>query len=350
MNKAGIKIENLHLSFGDTEVLKGVNLDIQPGEFFAFLGPSGSGKSTLLRAIAGFGPTPKGRILIGDRDVVGLDPWKRNVGMVFQSYALWPHMSVRDNVGFGLKERKVPSAQIKAKVDAALELVDLAHLADRMPNQLSGGQQQRIALARTVVVEPDVLLLDEPLSNLDASLRVHMRRELLRLQRQLGLTTIFVTHDQEEANTTCDRMAVLDKGVIQQVGSPLELYDRPENLFVANFLGTANILEGRVETEGGARRFVTKTGDQLSLPDGGTGNGENIVLRPQNISISRTGGNDSLPGTVQHSEFLGSQIRYLVSAGGTEIVVDQSHRAGHDWIETGAEVHLVANTKSAIVL
>ena len=218
MKKAGITIENVHLAFGDTKVLEGVNLDIQPGEFFAFLGPSGSGKSTLLRAIAGFGPTPEGRILIGDRDVVGLDPWTRNVGMVFQSYALWPHMSVRDNVGFGLKERKVPSAQIRKKVDAALELVELAHLADRMPNQLSGGQQQRIALARTVVVEPDVLLLDEPLSNLDASLRVHMRRELLRLQRQLGLTTIFVTHDQEEANTTSDRMAVLDGGVIQQVG------------------------------------------------------------------------------------------------------------------------------------
>jgi len=261
MKKAGITIENVHLAFGDTKVLEGVNLDIQPGEFFAFLGPSGSGKSTLLRAIAGFGPTPEGRILIGDRDVVGLDPWTRNVGMVFQSYALWPHMSVRDNVGFGLKERKVPSAQIRKKVDAALELVELAHLADRMPNQLSGGQQQRIALARTVVVEPDVLLLDEPLSNLDASLRVHMRRELLRLQRQLGLTTIFVTHDQEEANTTCDRMAVLDKGVIQQVGSPLELYDRPESLLVANFLGTANILEGKVEIKGGARRFVTKTGD-----------------------------------------------------------------------------------------
>ncbi|WP_289040658.1 ABC transporter ATP-binding protein [uncultured Aliiroseovarius sp.] len=350
MKKAGITIEDLHLSFGDTEVLKGVNLDIRPGEFFAFLGPSGSGKSTLLRAIAGFGPTPKGRILIGDRNVVGLDPWKRNVGMVFQSYALWPHMSVRDNVGFGLKERKVPSAQIRAKVDAALELVDLAHLADRMPNQLSGGQQQRIALARTVVVEPDVLLLDEPLSNLDASLRVHMRRELLRLQRQLGLTTIFVTHDQEEANTTCDRMAVLDMGVIQQIGSPLELYDQPENLFVANFLGTANILEGRVEVDGGARRFVTKTGDHLSLPDGNMDDGQNIVLRPQNIAISRTQASESLPGTVQHSEFLGSQIRYLVSAGGTEIVVDQSHRAGQDWIETGADVHLVANTSSAVVL
>ena len=154
MTKAGIKIEDVHLSFGETEVLKGVNLDIKPGEFFAFLGPSGSGKSTLLRAIAGFGPDPRGRILIGDRNVVGQSPWKRNVGMVFQSYALWPHMSVRDNVGFGLKERKLPNAQIRPKVDAALDLVGLAHLADRMPNQLSGGQQQRIALARTIVVEP----------------------------------------------------------------------------------------------------------------------------------------------------------------------------------------------------
>ncbi|MEY8829318.1 ABC transporter ATP-binding protein [Sedimentitalea sp. XS_ASV28] len=350
MKKAGIKIENLHLSFGDTEVLKGVNLDIKPGEFFAFLGPSGSGKSTLLRAIAGFGPTPSGRIMIGDRDVVGLDPWKRNVGMVFQSYALWPHMTVRDNVGFGLKERKVPSKEIRTKVDAALDLVGLSHLADRMPNQLSGGQQQRIALARTVVVEPEVLLLDEPLSNLDASLRVHMRRELLRLQRQLGLTTIFVTHDQEEANTTCDRMAVLDKGIIQQVGSPQTLYDRPENLFVANFLGTANILEGKIESDGPERRFVTATGDSLTLPGETMSEGNNIVLRPQNISIARSAGRDSLPGKVRHSEFLGSQIRYLVAAGGAEMVVDQSHQAGQQRIQTGEEVYLQVNTMSAVVL
>lgn len=350
MEKAGIKIENVHLSFGDTEVLKGVNLDIKPGEFFAFLGPSGSGKSTLLRAIAGFGPTPKGRILIGGRDVVGLDPWIRNVGMVFQSYALWPHMSVRNNVGFGLRERKVPAAQIKTKVDAALELVDLAHLADRMPNQLSGGQQQRIALARTIVVEPEVLLLDEPLSNLDASLRVQMRRELLRLQRQLGLTTIFVTHDQEEANTTCDRMAVLDGGVIQQIGSPQELYDTPDNLFVANFLGTANILEGTVEADGDAKRFLTKTGDSLSLPSGSAAAGSNIILRPQNISMSHKAARDSFRGQVRHSEFLGSQVRYLVDAGGAEIVVDQSHSAGQTIFETGSEVHLLANTSSAVVL
>jgi len=350
MERAGIKIEDVHLSFGETKVLKGVNLEIKPGEFFAFLGPSGSGKSTLLRAIAGFGPTPQGSIRIGDRDVVKLSPWTRNVGMVFQSYALWPHMSVRENVGFGLKERKMPARQIRPKVDAALELVGLQHLAERMPNQLSGGQQQRIALARTIVVEPEVLLLDEPLSNLDASLRVQMRRELLRLQRQLGLTTIFVTHDQEEANTTSDRMAVLDGGVIQQIGTPQELYDQPANLFVARFLGTANILKGRVETDGDQARFVTATGDSLSLSGSTPSEGGNIVLRPQNIQISREAGRNALPGKVLHKEFLGSQIRYLVEAGGTEIVVDQSHSSGVDWYEVGADVHLLANTDNAVVL
>lgn len=350
MKKAGIKIENLHLSFGETEVLNGVSLEIKPGEFFAFLGPSGSGKSTLLRAIAGFGPKPKGRIMIGNKDILGLDPWKRNIGMVFQSYALWPHMTVRNNVGFGLRERKLPSKLIKTKVDAALDLVDLSHLADRMPNQLSGGQQQRIALARTIVVEPEVLLLDEPLSNLDASLRVQMRRELLRLQRQLGLTTIFVTHDQEEANTTSDRMAVLDGGVIQQIGSPQELYDKPSNLFVANFLGTANILEGKIEILGNNKRFLTKTGDSLSLSEGSSTVGNYIILRPQNISINHKKSKNSLPGKVRHSEFLGSQIRYLVAAGGTEIVIDQSHRAGQDWFANGTDVHLLVNTSTAVVI
>lgn len=350
MQKSGIKIENLHLSFGKTEVLKGVNLEIEPGEFFAFLGPSGSGKSTLLRAIAGFGPVPRGRILIGGRDVVGSDPWKRNVGMVFQSYALWPHMNVRENVGFGLRERKVARRQIRERVDAALELVGLAHLADRMPNQLSGGQQQRIALARTVVVEPEVLLLDEPLSNLDASLRVQMRRELLRLQRQLGLTTIFVTHDQEEANTTSDRMAVLDGGVIQQIGTPQALYDRPANLFVASFLGTANIIPGKVEVDGETARFLTGTGDSLSLPAQGAMEGSNLLLRPQNITMSTRPQKNALKGEILHREFLGSQLRYLVRAGGAEMVVDQSHSAGQDWFEPGAQVHVVANTSSAVLL
>ncbi|MFY0662881.1 MAG: ABC transporter ATP-binding protein [Shimia sp.] len=345
----GIEINDLHLSFGDTEVLTGVNLDIQPGEFFAFLGPSGSGKSTLLRSIAGFGPTPQGSIRIGGRNVVNLPPWKRNVGMVFQSYALWPHMSVRDNVGFGLKERKMPASEIAPRVDAALDLVGLSHLADRMPNQLSGGQQQRIALARTVVVEPEVLLLDEPLSNLDASLRVQMRRELLALQRKLGLTTIFVTHDQEEANTTADRMAVLDKGVIQQIGTPQVLYDTPENLFVAEFLGTANILGGQVESDGSAKRFRTSAGDVLPLSDGHAGAGS-IVLRPQNMQIVDQAGADTLPGTILHREFMGSQVRYIVRTSGTEMIVDQFHHVGHDWHDTGSDVHLKVNTNEAVIV
>jgi ABC-type nitrate/sulfonate/bicarbonate transport system ATPase subunit len=198
----GVSIENISLSFGATRVLEGVDLVIEPSEFFTFLGPSGSGKSTLLRLIAGFGPTPSGgRVLIGGQDVTRLPPWRRNVGLVFQNYALWPHMTVRKNVAFGLEERKIPAREIRERVDSALELVELLHLAERRPSQLSGGQQQRVALARTVVVEPQVLLLDEPLSNLDANLRIQMRREIHDLQRKLELTTIFVTHDQEEANT-----------------------------------------------------------------------------------------------------------------------------------------------------
>ena len=347
---AGIEIRDLHLSFGDTKVLTGINLSIQPGEFFAFLGPSGSGKSTLLRAIAGFGPLPRGEILIGGREIASLPPWKRNVGMVFQSYALWPHMSVRENVAFGLRERRISSSEIRKRVDEALALVGLSHLADRMPNQLSGGQQQRIALARTVVIEPKVLLLDEPLSNLDASLRVQMRRELLALQRKLGLTTIFVTHDQEEANTTSDRMAVLDGGVIQQVGTPQDLYDTPVNLFVARFLGTANILEGRVEVDGSGARFQTATGDSLPLPAQGASGPSSIVLRPQNIRIEEVAGEGTLPGEIMHREFLGSQVRYLVKAAGTDIVVDQTHRAGETWLETGQGVHLAANTRHAVLI
>lgn len=349
MKKDGITIKNVHLSFGSTEVLKGINLEIQPGEFFAFLGPSGSGKSTLLRAIAGFGPIPTGEIFIGERNIIGLDPWLRNVGMVFQSYALWPHMTVRDNIGFGLRERKLATSNIQQKTNEVLELVNLSHLADRMPNQLSGGQQQRIALARTLVVEPDVLLLDEPLSNLDASLRVQMRRELLLLQRKLGLTTIFVTHDQEEANTTCDRMAVLENGIIQQIGSPQELYDNPTNLFVAKFLGTANILTGSIETNGRNTRFVTTTGETLNLPTAAQ-SGTQLVLRPQNIEIQKTSGKGTLKARVIHREFLGSQIRYLVNAAGTELVVDHSHTPDGVLFENGTNIHLRPNTSGATVL
>ena len=341
--KVGIRIEDLHLSFGSTKVLEGIDMVIEPGEFFAFLGPSGSGKSTLLRAIAGFGPTPRGRILIGDRDIASLPPWKRNVGMVFQSYALWPHMSVRKNVAFGLEERKISKSQIEAKVDAALETVGLLHLAERMPAQLSGGQQQRVALARTIAIEPQVLLLDEPLSNLDAALRVQMRRELLTLQRKLGLTTIFVTHDQEEANTTSDRMAVLDKGVIQQIGTPQALYDHPANAFVAGFLGTANILEGSLSSG----EFITTSGQRLPVANA-VANANCIVLRPQNIRL--TGSEGNIPGKVARREFLGSQIRYLVDTPDGQIIVDTLHATGAPPHDEGAPVFLTIDSSSAPLL
>ncbi len=350
-----ILIENLHLSFGDTHVLKGVDLEIRPGEFFAFLGPSGSGKSTLLRAIAGFGPLPEGRILIGDEDVTRLPPWTRNVGMVFQSYALWPHMSVWKNVAFGLEERGAPRAEIAPRVERALETVGLLELAGRRPSQLSGGQQQRVALARTIVVEPRVLLLDEPLSNLDASLRVQMRRELRALQRKLGITTIFVTHDQEEANTTSDRMAVLDAGVIQQVGTPMELYDNPANLFVAGFLGSANRLPGQVRTEGTGRVFRAENDIVIPVsPDEPEGEAT-AVFRPQNVHLMAEGEEPDdatvcLRGRIVHSEFLGSLIRYGVDLAGVEILVDEPHQAGQPVLPEGADVTACLSAGQARIL
>ena len=351
---ASVTIENLSLSFGGNEVLKEIDLVIEPGEFFTFLGPSGSGKSTLLRAIAGFGPIPRGRILIGEEDVTGLPPWKRNVGMVFQSYALWPHMNVRKNVAFGLEERRVPAGQIHERVAATLDMVGLGALAERHPSQLSGGQQQRVALARTIIVEPRVLLLDEPLSNLDANLRIQMRREIRELQQRLKLTTIFVTHDQEEANTTSDRMAVLNDGVIQQVGSPMELYDRPVNLFVAGFLGTANVIEGRFEDDGARSVFHSAEGLVVPLAMAVETGAGSIMFRPQNVSIHPAGQAPAghgvcLEGRVEHREFLGSLIRYAVRVGNHEIVVDDTHQRGVPAVEPGESVNLSLDTNSVIV-
>ncbi|WP_087017327.1 ABC transporter ATP-binding protein [Thaumasiovibrio subtropicus] len=350
--KVGIKINNLSLSFGETEVLKGVNLDIQPGEFFAFLGPSGSGKSTLLRAIAGFGPVPNGEILLGDENVISQPPWTRNVGMVFQSYALWPHMTVRQNVAYGLEERKVVKAEINRRVDDALALVGLHHLADRRPSQLSGGQQQRVAIARTVVVEPRVLLLDEPLSNLDANLREQMRRDLLSLQRQLGLTTIFVTHDQEEANTISDRIAVLDQGVIQQVGEPIELYDNPANKFVADFLGTANVLNGRVNDSNQGAVFTSESG--IHFPYSTARRGDvSLIFRPQSLEICHHATSSqgiALQGHVRHREFLGHLVRYGVDVGGHLLMVDDPHLRGTKHIKDGEPVTLQLNPDEIVAL
>jgi iron(III) transport system ATP-binding protein len=352
---AGVTLERIDIRFGANHVIKDVSLRIAPGEFFAFLGPSGSGKSTLLRAIAGFGPPPSGRIWIGDEDVTDRPPWTRNVGMVFQSYALWPHLTVRKNVAFGLEERRLPAAEIKERVTWALRLVGLSEFGERRPSQLSGGQQQRVALARTIVIQPRVLLLDEPLSNLDANLRIQMRREIRELQRRLRLTTVFVTHDQEEANTMSDRIAVLDAGTIQQVGRPMELYDRPANRFVAKFLGTANLIDGRVESSGGAAAFRSGNGLVVPLPAGPAADAGTLLFRPQSLTLVSANapappGRVRLDGTVVHKEFLGSHVRYAVRVSGHDILVDASHNPGQPDVDVGQAVGLDLDPKQARVL
>ena len=270
--------------------------------------------------------------------------------MVFQSYALWPHLSVRRNVAFGLEERRLPRAEVARRVAEALDLVGLEHLADRRPSELSGGQQQRVAVARTVAVRPRVLLLDEPLSNLDAQLRVQVRRELRDLQRRLGLTTIFVTHDQEEANTVSDRIAVMRDGVVQQVGAPMALYARPANLFVAGFLGTANILDGKVVGEGDARAFRVAEGVAVPVPEGAAvAPGAKLVFRPQDARIGPPA-DGALPGSVAHSEFLGPTIRYGVRVGPAEVLVDAPFRAGDPVHMVGAAVGVRIAPGSALWL
>jgi len=347
-----VRIAGVNLSYGTNHVLKNVDLDIRAGEFFAFLGPSGCGKTTLLRLIAGFNTADTGTVSVGGRDIGNLPPWKRDVGLVFQSYALWPHMSVAQNVAFGLEEHGVPRADIRRRVATALEIVGLGHLADRRPSQLSGGQQQRVALARTVVIEPKVLLLDEPLSNLDAKMRVQVRRELRDLQQRLGLTTIFVTHDQEEANTVCDRIAVMSDGIVQQVGTPMELYERPANLFVANFLGTANVVEGRVAGAGADRVFETASGWRLPVMNGiEVPAGARLVFRPQVARIAE-GGDDAqaLRGDIVRREFLGSIIRYGIASGGQEITVDEPFLPGQAQHEVGANVAIDVPASAALWL
>jgi iron(III) transport system ATP-binding protein len=351
----GVRLEGIDLSFGKTHVLKGIDLQIEPGEFFAFLGPSGCGKTTLLRLIAGFESAQAGRVIIGDQEISHLPPWRRNLGMVFQSYALWPHMTVRKNVAFGLEERRVSRNEISKRVERALELVGLLDLARRRPSQLSGGQQQRVALARTIVVEPQVLLLDEPLSNLDAKLRVQMRRELRQLQRKLSLTTIFVTHDQEEANTTADRIAVINDGVVQQIDTPMKLYDRPANLFVANFLGVANVVEGNVAEEDDKVMFHSSDGTVVVPMTEGTEGPSSIVFRPQNLTIrpqddEPVPGTTQLAGTVEHKEFLGGVVRYRVAVGGHFILVDASHQRGETAMPEGTPVMLCLNDDQVIGL
>jgi len=321
---AGVRIEGVDLSYGAHRVLKHVDVEVRPGEFFAFLGPSGCGKTTLLRLIAGFNQADSGRVLIGGPDVSALPPWMRDVGMVFQSYALWPHMTVQRNVAFGLEERKLPRREIERRVAAALDLVGLADLAER---------------------------IDEPLSNLDAKLRLQVRRELRDLQRRLGLTAIFVTHDQEEANAVCDRIAVMNEGVVQQVGTPVELYERPANLFVASFLGTANILQGEIIGSGAERAYCV---GKLRLPipsSASVPSGARMVFRPQDARIGASGPDmAAVSGTVASREFLGATMRYVVRIGEAEVIVDTPFHTGDAMHEIEARVTLGVPVRSVLWL
>ena len=287
-----ITVENLTKRFGPLAVVNEVSLSIEEGELFTLLGPSGCGKTTLLRLVAGFYAPDGGTIRFNDRVVNAVPPHERGIGMVFQNYALWPHMTVSENVSYGLKLRKIPAVEIAERVRAVLDKVKLGGLGDRYPGQLSGGQQQRVALARALVLNPQILLLDEPLSNLDAKIRIQVRAEIRKLQKELGITTIYVTHDQEEALTLSDRIAVFNQGKVFQIGPPKALYERPANRFVADFIGINNLVDGTVRAIEGPLRNVrveTAVGEISAIYDERLRVGDRCVIciRPENAAVDR---------------------------------------------------------------
>lgn len=328
-----LEMKNIQKFYGPLHVVKDFDLHIQPGEFVTFLGPSGSGKTTALKMIAGFETPTSGDIFLGARSIVDLPAYERGIGMVFQNYALFPHMTVAENVAFPLTVRKAPRAEAEDKVAKALELVKMEQYGGRYPNQLSGGQQQRIALARAIVFNPSILLMDEPLGALDRNLREHMKIEIMRIQKELNMTVVFVTHDQDEALTMSDRIAVINEGRLVQVDDSRNLYRKPKNRFVASFVGESNMIPCRVEQQQGGAGKVTFAGASLGMAQlSGQKVGDEgwLFVRPEHVEIalaSDTGDvNNSLKGIVENALFLGEMTRYHIRCGAETITVKRQNR------------------------
>jgi len=335
---ADLELRDLSKTFGHVTAVDRIELAVETGELVALLGPSGCGKTTTLRMIAGFVIPTGGAILVQGRDITDQPPHRRDMGMVFQNYALFPHMTVYRNIAFGLHARGASKSEIPARVTEALELVGLATMVERYPRQLSGGQQQRVAVARILALKPKLLLFDEPLSNLDAKLRVQMRHEIRRLQKDVGITALFVTHDQEEAMTIADRIAVLNEGRIEQVGTPAEIYDRPRSRFVADFIGTSNFLDGQL-IDG---RFRTRSGIDLPIPSAPEPRDARVLsIRPERIDIRQSGKDALLQGTIVRVTRLGGLLEYGIELpSGETVVVHEQSRPGFEHREPGASVGL----------
>ena len=344
--KKGVRLEHISKIYNDPKTgkefyaVQDTTLDIEPGTFVTLLGPSGCGKTTTLRMIAGFESPDEGEIYLGDEAINSLTPNKRDTAMVFQSYALLPHYNVFDNVAYGLKIRKVPKEEIRERVLNILKLVEMDGMESRMTNQLSGGQQQRVALARALVIEPSVLLFDEPLSNLDAKLRVTMRTEIRKIQQKVGITAIYVTHDQSEAMSISDKIIIMSKGKVEQIGTPREIYYHPKSRFVADFIGEANFLKAKVKSVNGEKAVIDVIGEEIEVNNYSekvAGEEASLVLRPEAVVLSEKG---LLEGTVTLSTFMGSYQYYQVMVGDMEIQITDYNPVNRRIYEVGEKAYL----------
>lgn len=350
---AFLEFTDVQKVFGQTPAVEDFNLEVERGEFVSFLGPSGCGKTTTLRMLAGFERPTAGTIRINGVDMTNTRPNQRNIGMVFQSYALFPNMTVAGNIAFGMKVARKPVAEIQTRVDEMLRLIHMKEYAGRYPHQMSGGQQQRVALARAIAIRPQVLLLDEPLSALDAKIRVSLRQEIRAIQRQLGITTIYVTHDQEEALSLSDRIVVMSRGHMEQVGTPFEIYNYPQTRFVASFVGTLNVLTARVMPGGGGRYIVDGQPLQVARSpiEAGEGTNVSLAIRPEAIKLDSEGlAGNHLRGTVEDIMFLGAIVRVRVLLGENSIHFDVFNNPHLELPRQGQHVTLAIPPEACLVL